>query len=233
MLTHLKETTKRLIVYVVGLGISSIYAFIGYFCLASFFVVYPYEPIVFFVISLGFNFAFALGVPPLIERDVDRDIGLGRYFMASAMGLSIGFLFGVRALLWMSIFDLILFLTLFRLEALLLVVYVLLTFVNAALSWSIAYRFFSYAYLTAPDDAKTSVITQHLLTMGMPCIGSSVFLFALANYASYPVNFILNVIAIAFVGIFFVLVFIVIVLDRHYGKQERPLGIPVDSHLTP
>jgi hypothetical protein len=131
----------------------------------------------------------------------------------------------------MGIHNLIIFLALFRFEALLLVVYVILVFVNAALSWAIAYRFFTYVYLTAPEGAQVSVITQHLLIMGMPCIGSSVFLFAYANFTSYPVNFVLNVFAIAFVGIFFVLVFIAIILDRYYGNQEVVFGIPEYSYL--
>jgi hypothetical protein len=222
MQEKLEQSTNRMIFRVRLLGIFSILLGVGYGVLfLNGLTELIVEPIVLIVASFILVGAFAVYLPMQLVKRLDQEVSVGRYFFGCGIGLSTAFFLSAIAFLTLGIDSFSDFLIVYRWETLLLIPYIISSFIGASLCFNIGYRYHRITELVDPKKGSIFLQGGLFIAVGIPSLGMSVFLFILSAFFWDPIFEILTVLAFILLVLFFIIFIVSACMDQKLSSQKN------------
>jgi hypothetical protein len=166
------------------------------------------DPLAYVFVSLILIGIFGLYMPFYIEKRLEEELSVGRYFFGCGIGLLIASFLVVFSFQRIAIDGGTNFLTINRFEALTLIPLIIVSFMFAVLSFILGFRFHLLTILNEPLKGSFFRKGELFIAVGMPCFIISATLFATAAIFWTPVAEVLS--AVGFISLaVFIVVFIV------------------------
>jgi hypothetical protein len=166
------------------------------------------DPLAYVFVSLILFGIFGLYMPFYIEKRLEKELSVGRYFFGCGIGFLIAFFLVLFAFQRIAIDGGTNFLTINRFEALTLIPLILVSFMCLVLSFILGFRFHLLTMLDEPSKGSFFRKGELFIAVGVPCFVISAILFATAAIVWTPVAEFLSVVGFIPLAVFIVVLII-------------------------